>query len=287
MQIELIETYLDLMETQSFNQTAERLDLTQSTISNRVQTLEAALGTRLFTRSRAGTRPTPAGNRFLSHARSLKHDWSEARRAIGSSEEFKRTLRIGLQMDLAEHRIGDWVSDFRTTLPETSYYIEVDYSKQMCMDVLSGELDLAVVYTPRHLPDLHYDYVGDIVYRMVSTHAATVSDITPDRYIFANYSPAFDAAHRQVIPNLSSASVASGQNTTICELVTRLNGSAYVLERSARELIEQQKCVSVTDADVIQQSVHVAVHVRNRHAHSHRKILSAIKSQFDRISSGS
>lgn len=48
MQIELIETFLDLCETRSFNRTAERLGVTQSTISGRVKALEGALGQRLF-----------------------------------------------------------------------------------------------------------------------------------------------------------------------------------------------------------------------------------------------
>ena len=48
MQIELIDTFLDLCETKSFNQTAERLGVTQSTVSGRVKTLEASVGVRLF-----------------------------------------------------------------------------------------------------------------------------------------------------------------------------------------------------------------------------------------------
>jgi DNA-binding transcriptional LysR family regulator len=40
MNIEQIETFLDLCDTRSFNQTAERLGVTQSTISGRVRALE-------------------------------------------------------------------------------------------------------------------------------------------------------------------------------------------------------------------------------------------------------
>ena len=46
MQIELIETFLDLLETRSFNRTAERLGVTQSTVSGRVRALERMLGRR-------------------------------------------------------------------------------------------------------------------------------------------------------------------------------------------------------------------------------------------------
>ena len=61
MQTELIETFLDLCETRSFNRTAERLGIMQSTVSGRIRALEAAVGRRLFTRSRAGTELTTEG----------------------------------------------------------------------------------------------------------------------------------------------------------------------------------------------------------------------------------
>ena len=53
MQIELIETFIDLCDTRSFNRTAEKLGVTQSTISGRIRALEAILERTLFTRSRA------------------------------------------------------------------------------------------------------------------------------------------------------------------------------------------------------------------------------------------
>ena len=49
MQIELLETFLDLAQTRSFNRTAERLGLTQSTVSSRVAALEVALGSSFST----------------------------------------------------------------------------------------------------------------------------------------------------------------------------------------------------------------------------------------------
>ena len=84
MQIELLETFLDLIETSSFNRTSERLGLTQSTVASRVKALEAELGQKLFTRSRAGTQPTAAGRRLVDHARAMRREWNEARRSVKS-----------------------------------------------------------------------------------------------------------------------------------------------------------------------------------------------------------
>ena len=73
MQTELIDTFLDLVETRSFHRTAERLNVTQSTISARVLALEQSVGARLFTRSRAGTNLTTEGLKFEAHARGMRH----------------------------------------------------------------------------------------------------------------------------------------------------------------------------------------------------------------------
>jgi LysR family transcriptional regulator, flagellar master operon regulator len=280
MQIELLDTFLDLMETTSFNRTAERLGVTQSTVSGRVQALEAALGRKLFTRSRAGTRPTAAGQRFADHARAMRREWNEARRTVQTAGAFAQSLRVGMQNDLAANHIGDWLSEFRKALPEAAFYIELDYSTQMSSDLLVGELDLAVLFTPRHIPDLHYESVGEIVYRMVSTHADRLADVDPRRYIFANYSPAFDMAHRQVLQGAGDASIASGQNAAVCGLLTSLGGTAYVLEESAREMIANGICRFVADAAPIPQPVFFAVHVRHRHAHVQRKLLSIVRGHF-------
>ena len=210
--------------------------MTQSTVSNRIQTLEAALGKKLFLRSRAGTQPTIAGQRFLDHALTLHREWNEARRAVGTAGDVSCQMRLGMQSDVATDHIGRWVSEFRKALPETSFYIEVDYSNQMSSDVLAGELDLAIVFTPRHEPDLHYEAVGELRYRMISTDASRRNEIEVDRYILANYSPAFERAHRQMLPELLTAPVASGQNAAVCGLLTSLGGSAFVLDRSAADL---------------------------------------------------
>lgn len=172
MQIELIDTFLDLIDSRSFNKTASRLGITQSTVSARVKSLETQLGKSLFRRSRSGTEITPAGLAFEPHARGLRHSWSEAVRATMRSGNTAVALRIGLQIDLAATHIGDWVAGFQKQFTQTSFYLELDYSNQMCSDLLAGTLDFAVLYTPRYYPDLHFETLGAVKFTMVSTLAS-------------------------------------------------------------------------------------------------------------------
>lgn len=287
MQTDLIDTFLDQMETNSFNRTADRLGVKQSTISTRVQTLEGQLGARLFERSRAGTRPTAAGLGFLPHARALRHEWNEGRRAISGGGERGTRLRIGLQSDLATHHIGDLATAILAAIPATipatipgqTYYIEADFSLQMSEDVLSGLHDIAVLYTPFPHPDLHYERLGEVSYRMISTHARSLDKVDPETLILASYSPAFEAAQRAALPLQPLAPIASGLTATVCGLLDALGGSAYVLDRAAAKMVARG-AFAVSDAPLIAQPVHSVLHIRRRHIASHRRLQSTLRAQF-------
>lgn len=277
MQIELLETFLDLCETRSFNRTAERLRVTQSTVSARVAALEASVGAKLFTRSRAGTDLTMEGARFEPHARSLRHEWNEARRRITVPDRAAHLLRLGIQNDLAAQHIGEWMADFRRALPETAFYIEPDYSNQMCADLLTGALDFAVMYSPKPHPDLHFTDVGEVAYRMISDRTDRRAEVDPETFVFAHFSPAFEAMHREVTPELAVAPVSVGQSATVASLLTAMGGAGYVLERTAAAMVASGRFREVADAPVMRQPVFAAMHLRHRIAPVHRRLLRIVQ----------
>jgi DNA-binding transcriptional LysR family regulator len=277
MQIVLIETFLDLMETRNFNRTAERLNITQSTVTHRINALEATFARKLFARNKGGTQPTAAGLRFLDHAKALQHQWHEAARAVETAGAYERSMRIGLQHDLAAHFAGDWLAAVRKDLPGTSIYVEVDYSNQMNRDLGAGDLDLAILFTPHYLPDLAYERIGEVHYEMVSNRVARIEDVRPEDYIQAVYSPAFDRLHRQAHPTLSTAPIASGETTAILALLQKLGGSAFVTMADAKRLLRTGAVSRVAGTEPIAQPVYAATNVRTRHAHQHRRIVAIMQ----------
>ena len=280
MQIELIETFLDLCETRSFNQTAERLDITQSTVSGRVKALEKTLGRRLFLRSRSGTSLTLEGMRFEPHARALRVNWSEALRATRDAGPTATTLRVGIQRDLTGTNIGDWVRSVRDFLPETSLYVESDFSIQMCNDLVQGNLDIAVIYSPKPHPDLHFETLSEVRFRMISDVAEQLQMVPRDSYIMANISPAFARLHDSVHPSLVGAAVSCGQDSLLEALLTSLGGTAYVLEDTAEKLVETGRFSLVKKAPILPQPVYSAIHLRNRHRSSHRRLIQLLAAHF-------
>lgn len=275
-----LSTFLDLVETGSFHRTAERLGVTQSTVSGRLRALESAVGAALLTRGRAGARLTTEGLRFAPHARALVRGWEEARRAARGAGPVALTVRVGIQHDLAGARLGEWLAAFRRALPDTGFYIELDYSAQMCADLGAGRLDFAVLYTPHPHPDLHTETVGDLRYRMVSTHAARLAEVAADRYILGNYAPAFAEAHAAALPQLAEATLATGQAAGVAGLLAALGGSAYVPEDTAAALDAAGTARPVADAPVLTQPVHAAMPLRLRTARLQARLLAIVRRQF-------
>ena len=284
MQIDLLDTFLDLIETRSFHRTAERLRVTQSTVSARLQSLEAALNTRLFTRSRAGTDLTTEGLKFESHARALRHSWTEAQRALTPAGTAAVSLRIGIQNDLAAAQIGQWVANFRRSLPDCAFYIEPDYSTQMCRDIDRGTLDFAVVYSPmaapHAMPDLHIVSVGAVHYRLISSDGDQLANLTQARYIRGSFSAAFDQAHHRLLPGLSTTLIASGQNIAVAGLLTAMGGAGFVMEDTAKTLIATGGFQAVTDVELISQPVFAVMHQRHRLSRMHRRLTRIVADEI-------
>ena len=280
MQIELIETFLDLCETKSFNRTAERLGMTQSTISGRVKSLEAIVGRRLFQRSRSGTALTTEGLRFEPHARSLRHDWVTALNATRDTTAAGHTMRIGLQHDLVGVEIDRLINQFRSTLPQTAFLIEADYSGQMCSDLTSGAQDIAVLYSPIPQPDLSFETLGEVSYVMLSTEATRLSEVDKANYILANYAPAFAHAHAALLPDFAHVSLSIGQNAAMVDLLTSLSGTAYVMRHSAEALVASGTCAYVEDAPVIAQPVLAGLNLRNRHRSAFRRLVGILRAHY-------
>lgn len=281
MQIELIETFLDLCETRSFNRTAERLGVTQSTVSGRVRTLERVVGRRLFARGRSGTELTTEGLMFAPYARTLRLTWAEALHAAQHAGDTAMTLRIGIQHDLAARHIGDWADAFLDAFPGAAFYVEADYSANMCAELAAGSLDLAMLFSPQPSPDLHFETVGEVLYRMVSTDTERLAEVRSDRYILPNYSRAFAQTHALLHPGLAAARVSSGQTSAVAGLLAALRGTTYVLEETALDLVATGEVREVLDAPAITQPVFAALHLRSRHRASHRRLIRLLRSHFE------
>ncbi len=265
MNIEMLDTFLDLLETRNFNHTAANLQITQSTVSARIRGLEGALGARLFVRGRGGAELTPEGQRFESYAVNIRLGWNLARQELALPKGYRGQLRVAMQVSLWDKLVNDWVAVLRQRLSDTAVHVESDYSKAMTDEIVFGNLDVAVLYSPEYRPELAVDHLFDERFTMVATQPRRLEDIEPEQYLFVASSPYFKGRHGELLPQLQHAPLSMGLSNMGADYLRRYGGAAYLPERMSRALIEAGELFAIEDAPLIEQPVYATYVSRHRY----------------------
>jgi DNA-binding transcriptional LysR family regulator len=91
----LLRYFLAVAELGSFSKAAARVSVTQPTLSVGIAKLEEQVGARLFERTTRRVSLTPAGSRFLVHARRIAQEYEAALRDVAETPQLKR-VRAGV-----------------------------------------------------------------------------------------------------------------------------------------------------------------------------------------------
>lgn len=133
----------------NFSEAALDLELTQSTVSHAIATLEEELGVVLLQRGRHGARLTPVGERITAHARqvlkTLELINAEAEQAKGLQGG---TVRIASFRSVATHVLPGAIARLHSRYPNVSITItEVDEVGQLQRLLQQGQVDVSVAET--------------------------------------------------------------------------------------------------------------------------------------------
>ncbi|MCE4553958.1 LysR family transcriptional regulator [Roseateles cellulosilyticus] len=103
--LELMQTFVRIVEAGSLSAAAAQLGSTQPTVSRRLQWLEKRLGLRLLQRSTHAMRLTEDGERCYAHAKALLESWAAVEADLrGAQQQPRGHLRV-----LAPHAFGQEV----------------------------------------------------------------------------------------------------------------------------------------------------------------------------------
>jgi DNA-binding transcriptional LysR family regulator len=266
MNIPLLLTFLDVVETGNFKRTAERMNIMQSTVSARIRQLEETVGARLFERGRGGAEPTPAGRRFEGHCRSFLTMWGYARRdVLSGASARKRRLHISCQYSLVRAYLMDWIDKLRSEDIDLDLHVEINFSSQIQRDILSGETDIGIMFAPQLTSDVQIADLGAAEFVMVSTDHDALANVETSRYIKVGYTSAFVRALDDLLPELAFPSIVIGSDDLAIELLGRHGGTLYLPRfafAGAQNKVPTLRIVA--DAPTIPQPVFSAVHLRRR-----------------------
>lgn len=237
MDINLARTFLAIVDTRSFQRAAERLHVTQTSVSARVRTLEELLGRPLFVRNKAGAVLTTAGEQFLPHATTLVQVWERARHQVAVPSGSRAVLAIGCEISLWDPLLLQWLLWMRTAAPHLAIRTEVGFPHDLLEKVASGVLDIAIAYAPQQRPGLRVELLIEEKLVMVTT-AQRPRVPTPADYVYVDWGPEFAAQHGLAFPELSNAAVMAGLGPLGREYLLAAGGTGYFRHDVVRSHLE-------------------------------------------------
>lgn len=248
MDITLLKTFLEVAATGSFVSASDRLFVTQSAVSLRVQRLEDSLGQSLFTRSKAGAELTPAGIEFERFALSMIKIWEEARQQIAIPEGFNKSFVIGSQYSLWPRLGFQWIDSLQKEMPQLSIRGEVGMPDRLTRFLTEGIIQAALSYTPQMRPGLEVEKILDDELVLVSSWANPTSDLK-GKYIYVDWGPEFAHAHSVSLPELTSTSgLTLALGALSAEYVLNRNAAAYLPARYIKRYLDVGVLHLVPDA---------------------------------------
>ncbi|PTX54690.1 DNA-binding transcriptional LysR family regulator [Litoreibacter ponti] len=237
MDITLVKTFLEVAATGSFVSASERLFVTQSAVSLRIQRLEDSLGRPLFTRSKAGAEMTPAGKEFERYALGLIKLWEEARQQVAIPDGFTRSLTIGAQYSLWPRLGFRWIDALREEMPTLSIRTELGMPDRLTRFLIEGVVQACLMYNPQLRSGLSVSKISDEELVLVASWPEPTLDLA-GRYVFIDWGPEFVQAHALELPDLVNPGLTFSLGALAAEFIVKRQYAAYLPARYIKQYLD-------------------------------------------------
>lgn len=254
MDIAQARTFLEIAETGSFVAAAARLHVTQTAVSARIRSLEDQIGRRLFVRNKAGARLTPAGERFLRHARTLVQVWDRARTQVALPQGHTDSVSVGAEISLWNPLLVDWLAWMKHKAPGIALRVEVDVPARLLEAVYSGVLDLAVLYDP---PQQGTGIVVELLHEEKLVLVTTNATQGIEDYVDIDWGPSFRASLHAAFPQLSTPSISVSHGPLALAYLARTGGAGYFRLSAVRPYLEEGRFHQVPAAPEFSHSMYM------------------------------
>ena len=250
MHINTAKTFIEIIETGSFFKASEQLHVTQSTISMRINALEANLGQKLFIRNKAGVKPTPAGLKFYKYAVQITQSWQQAQLEVALPQGIDKYLQFVCGYNFPQHIIINVLSHFCANNQQYATSLNFASDKDLALGVKSGEFDIAFSYNPQINNELRFCEAFQETLILVSKEPRDLMHWDPN-YVYVEYGKSFRDQHKLAYPIDETPKVTLYSGELALQYILKNGGSAYLRENSCQKHIRAKELYRVPNAPSI------------------------------------
>lgn len=150
-----LQYFIELYNIKNFSRAAERLGITQPSLSISIKRLESSLDLNLFNRSKSGAIPTKEADILAKDVEFILSLWMQVgEKAKDVTQTVRGNIKLGCHQSVAMYAIKPWINGLLEKYQDLSISFEHDLSRKILEQVVSFKLDLGLVINPVQHPDL-------------------------------------------------------------------------------------------------------------------------------------
>jgi len=149
-----LEALIAIVELGSFRAAADRLGVTQPTVSMRIRELESSLGAQLFDRTSYRPQLTADGREILKYAQRMMVLMRDMRACAMNGAGVVGTIRLGAADSFALTCLPALLGQLENRFPKLTVALDIDYSFNLNSKLHKGHLDIAFLTSPTVGPDV-------------------------------------------------------------------------------------------------------------------------------------
>lgn len=217
MTITQLHYVLAVAEHQNFTRAAQKVFVTQPTLSMQIQKLEEELDVLIFDRSKKPIELTETGRKIVQQARNIVNESDRIKDIVDQQKGFVGGLfRLGVIPTVMPTLLPMFLNAFIKKYPKVKLKIEELHTEAIIERLKDGHLDAAIAATPLELPNikeqvLYFEpFVGYIPegHRLHNKKKIEVEDLDLDDILLLEDGHCF----KDGILNLCKASRSTGEN---------------------------------------------------------------------------
>jgi len=149
MDIRSLRAFIAVAETESFTRAGQRLNVSQSAISQQIRVIEESVGASLFTRRSRSVALTQTGNVLLPYARQILAKVDEARAVVSDFEGMGRgRVIIGAGGAICNHILPLLLQEFASRFAKIEVHVISGFTSETLLRTVEGSVDLGIVVLP-------------------------------------------------------------------------------------------------------------------------------------------
>ncbi|SOC37576.1 LysR family transcriptional regulator [Salinicoccus kekensis] len=137
-----------LYEEKNITKTAEKLFVSQPSLSYRLKNLEEEIGADLIIKTRSGIEFTAEGEYLVDYAREMLKEFMIMKDNINNMEdEIAGTLKIGVSSNFAQYVLPDLLKSFSLKYPKVRFNVTTGWSSIIYNALSKGNIHLGILRT--------------------------------------------------------------------------------------------------------------------------------------------